>query len=69
MGLISNNGTAEPTVIPPEFASELVYEVGWQSLHTFIDVRPADASAPIAARAVRVPLGECLHCAWRQCET
>ena len=58
VGLISNNGTAEPTVIPPEFASELVYEVGWQSLHTFIDVRPADASAPIAARAVRVPLGE-----------
>jgi hypothetical protein len=57
VGLISNNGTAEPTVIPPDFASELVYEVGWQSLHTFIDVRPA-ASAPIAARAVRVPLGE-----------
>eukprot|EP00964_Phaeocystis_antarctica_P114479 scaffold78441_cov63-Phaeocystis_antarctica.AAC.2 len=57
VGLISNNGTAEPTVIPPDFASELVYEVGWQSLHTFIDVRP-DASAPLAARAVRVPLGE-----------
>ena len=57
VGLISHNGTAEPTVIPPDFASELVYEVGWQSLHTFIDVRH-DASAPIAARAVRVPLGE-----------
>ena len=56
-GMLSNNGAAEPTVIPPDFANELVYEVGWQTLHTFIDVR-SDASAPLAARAVRVPLNE-----------
>ncbi|KAJ1451418.1 hypothetical protein M885DRAFT_529810 [Pelagophyceae sp. CCMP2097] len=44
--------------IPPELAHELVFEVGWESRHCFVDVRDAATFARGRARdAINIPWG------------
>uniref|UniRef100_A0A7S4F1D9 Rhodanese domain-containing protein n=1 Tax=Chrysotila carterae TaxID=13221 RepID=A0A7S4F1D9_CHRCT len=57
-GLLSGEGAAEQggTPIPAHFASELLFEVGWQSRHCFLDIRSADAFGAGRVRgALNVP--------------
>ena len=55
-GLLQAHQGNSPTTVSAQLASELLYEVGWQSRHTFLDVRPAAIFASGHARgAYNVP--------------
>ena len=42
-GLLQDSGGRKPTAVDVALAEELLYEVGWQARHSFLDVRPATA--------------------------
>ena len=44
-GLLQESGGKSPTTVAANLAEELLFEVGWQSRHSFIDVRSAEAFA------------------------
>ena len=56
-GLLQSHQGKRPTAVSARLASELLYEVGWQSRHSCIDVRPtAEFVAGRARGAYNVPL-------------
>ena len=55
-GLLQEKGGKAPTTVSLTIAEELLYEVGWQSRHAYVDVRSADLFARGCARgAVSLP--------------
>lgn len=54
-GLIAGDGVGPLAMLPPDHVCELLYEVGWNARHSYLDVRPAADGAAAVREALRVP--------------
>lgn len=60
LGATSRRGAGQPqsdvlAKVPPDLAEELLYEVGWNARHRFLDVRAAQTGGAVRG-AIHVPL-------------
>lgn len=46
-GLLSETSTRALAMLPPDHVAELLYEVGWNAQHTFVDVREENGGATV----------------------